>query len=246
MPALYDTIGVNYAHRRRPDPRIAGRIRAALGDAQSVVNFGAGAGNYEPHDIPVTALEPSAEMIAQRPAEAAPCVQGRAEAAPFETGAFDAAMGVLTVHHWTDKPKGLAEMARVARSRVVILTFDPACRDFWLLDYLPDLAALDDKIMPPMTDYADALGPVRIDPVPIPHDCVDGFLAAHWRRPETYLDPAARAAISSFHKLGLAADGGLARLAADLKSGDWRGRYGDLMSKDEIDVGYRLVTAERE
>ncbi|HYB41924.1 MAG TPA: SAM-dependent methyltransferase, partial [Candidatus Methylomirabilis sp.] len=61
MPTAYDVIGTGYSARRQADPRIATRIRAALGDAASVVNVGAGAGSYEPADLSVIAVEPSRE-----------------------------------------------------------------------------------------------------------------------------------------------------------------------------------------
>ena len=242
MNAQYDTIGLRYAELRRPDPRIAGPIHAALGDARRVVNVGAGAGSYEPEGRVVTAVEPSAEMIAQRPPSGAVVVRGSAEALPFEDGASDAAMAVLTVHHWTDKPKGMAEMRRVARGPVVVLTYDPAFRDFWLFDYFPELAALDEGQMPPMEAYAGWLGSARISPVPIPHDCTDGFLAAYWRRPEAYLDRRVRDAMSSFWKIGDIGRG-LDRLRSDLDSGAWNERYGALLALEARDCGYRLVVA---
>ena len=217
-------------------------IEDALGDARTVLNVGAGAGSYEPPDREVTALEPSAEMIRQRPEGAAPAVQGSAEALPFDDGAFDAAMAVLTVHHWTDRAGGLREMRRVARDRVVVLTFDPSCRAAWLLDYFPEIAAADEAIMPSMDSYADVLGPVDVRSVPVPHDCTDGFLHAFWRRPHAYLDPAVRAGMSSFHALGNAAPG-LARLRADLEDGTWEARHGHLLGREALDVGYRLVVA---
>jgi SAM-dependent methyltransferase len=240
MTPAYDRIGVNYAALRKPDPRIAARIEQALGAARSVLNVGAGAGSYEPANRDVTALEPSPEMIRQRPAGAAPVVQGRAEALPFADSSFDAAMAVLTVHHWADKARGLAEMRRVTRGPIVILTYDPAFRGFWLADYLPQLVALDEAQMPALADYAASLGPVDISPVPIPHDCADGFLAAYWRRPRLYLDERVRAAISSFWALGDVSDA-LARLASDLDSGAWARRYPGLAELDQCDCGYRLV-----
>lgn len=242
MAEIYDTIGTGYARLRRPDPRIAAQIDAALGPAQTVLNVGAGAGSYEPPARAVTALEPSAEMIAQRPPGAAPVVQGSAENLPFDDNSFDAAMAVLTVHHWSDKPRGLAELRRVTRGPVVILTYDPAFRDFWLFDYFPGLVALDEGQMPPLPSYAESLGPCTITPVPIPHDCTDGFLSAYWRRPAAYLDADVRKAISSFWKIG-DISAGLARLAADLDSGAWTARHGALMGQDARDCGYRLVTA---
>lgn len=242
MAALYDTIGVNYADLRRPDPRIAAAIHSALGDAQSVLNVGAGTGSYEPPDRSVTAVEPSAQMIAKRLANAAPAIQASAEALPFVDASFDAAMAVLTIHHWADKAKGLSEMRRVSRGPVVLLTFDPEQRP-WLTDYLPALAELDRAQMPSMADYARWLGPVDVQPLPIPHDCTDGFLYAWWRRPEAYLDPRLRSGSSSFWALGDAAEKGLVQLAEDLASGAWQRCYAQIMAQDEYDAGYRLVIA---
>jgi SAM-dependent methyltransferase len=242
MNALYDRIGTGYTAKRRADPRIAARLRAALGEARSVLNVGAGTGSYEPKDLAVIAVEPSAAMIAGRRPRAAPVLKALAEALPFADASFDAAMAVLTIHHWHDQSRGLVEMARVSRGRIVLLTFDPAFRQAWLNDYVPQLADLDDEQMPTMDTYARLLGPVDITPVPVPHDCRDGFLYAWWRRPEAYLDPAVRAASSSFWKIEGASDG-LARLAADLDSGAWMRRYGHLLALDSLDVGYRLVVA---
>lgn len=242
MGSRYDRIGVNYSELRKPDPRIAARIAAALGDARTVLNVGAGAGSYEPRDREVTALEPSTEMIGQRPASAAPVVQGRAEALPFADASFDASMAVLTVHHWADKEKGLREMRRVTRGPVVLLTYDAAVRGFWLADYIPELVALDEAQMPPIADYEKWLGPVDLSPVPIPHDCTDGFLCAYWRRPAAYLDARIRAAMSSFWAIGDVSDA-LARLEADLESGAWAERYSDLLALDACDFGYRLVVS---
>lgn len=242
MQAKYDSIGIDYAMLRRPDERITALIDQALGSSRTVLNVGAGTGSYEPDGRQVTALEPSAEMIRQRLADAAPCVQGHAEALPFADDSFDAAMAVLTVHHWSDQTRGLAEMRRVARGPVVILTYDPAFRGFWLADYLPELVALDEAQMPPLALYEEALGPVGVTPVPIPYDCSDGFLCAYWRRPQAYLDARVRAAMSSFHALGDVSDA-LARLERDLESGAWGARYGALLGEDALDCGYRLVVA---
>jgi SAM-dependent methyltransferase len=242
MDAKYDRIGVNYAALRRPDPRIAAAIDEALGDARTVRNGGAGTGAYEPAGRQVTAVEPSLEMIRKRPPGAAPAVQASAEALPFADDAFDAAMAILTLHHWADKAAGLAEMRRVARGPIVLLTFDPSVRP-WLTDYLPQLAALDEAQMPAMADYKRWLGPVRITPVPIPHDCSDGFLYAWWRRPEAYLDPHIRSGSSSFWALGDSAEAGLERLRRDLATGEWARRYGHLLDRDSYDAGYRLVVA---
>lgn len=243
MKPIYDTIGRGYAGKRTPDPRIAAAIHTALGDAQTVLNVGAGTGSYEPTDRAVTALEPSTEMIQQRPESAPKVVQGVAEKLPFADCAFDAAMAVLTVHHWTDFEAGLREMQRVAKERLVVLTFDPAGPYFWLADYLPEIIELDQPIMPPISDFTRILGETTVSPVPIPHDCSDGFLGAYWRRPAAYLDPGVRAAISTFAKLDKVPKA-LQQLKADLNSGAWATRYGDLMDLDELDIGYRLVVAD--
>ncbi|MEO8925748.1 MAG: methyltransferase domain-containing protein [Caulobacteraceae bacterium] len=243
--ATYDTIGEGYALRRRPDPRIAAVISLALGAARSVINIGAGTGSYEPADRVVLAVEPSDLMIGQRPPEAAPCARGSAEALPAEDGAFDAAMGVLTIHHWSNWRLGLREMRRVARHRTVLLTFDTESSNFWLTrDYFPELLTLDRQIMPSLDALAEELGAFEATPVLIPHDCSDGFLGAYWRRPEVYLDLISRRSMSSFAKIE--ADNGLDRLANDVKSGVWRKRNADILALDALDVGYRLLRWEFE
>lgn len=240
MPAVYDRIGTDYAQHRRPEPRIAARIEAALGTSESVLNVGAGTGSYEPPNRAVAAVEPSAAMIAQRSANAARAVQAHAEDLPFEDKSFDAAMAILTVHHWRDPTAGLREMRRVVRGPVIILTSDPAHPGCWLDHYFPQLRALDQVQMPPMTLYGEVLGAVEIEAVPVPWDCEDGFLYAFWRRPEAYLDPAIRSGSSSFWKIG-GVDEGLRRLRADLESGEWRRRNAALLDRSELDAGYRLV-----
>ena len=240
MRPSYDTIGINYSDLRRPDRRIASMVERALGSAETVLNVGAGTGSYEPADRQVTAIEPSGEMIRQRRVSAGPVIQGHAEDLPFDDKSFDASMAILTVHHWTDKEKGLKEMRRVTRGPIVLLTYDPSFRGFWLTDYIPELIALDEGQMPRLADYEAWLGSVAISPVPIPHDCTDGFLCAYWRRPAAYLDPRLRAAISSFWVIGDVSEG-LKRLARDLDSGVWMQRHSDLLNLDECDLGYRLV-----
>jgi len=239
--AIYDAIGRTYAATRRPDPRIAARIAVALGDAASVLNVGAGAGSYEPRDRFVVAAEPSRRMIAQRPAGSAPAVRASAERLPFGDGSFAAALAVLTIHHWSDRARGLAELARVARDGVVLLTWDPEGPSFWLIEeYLPEIRAIDRAIFPSLAEMRRALGPLRVEPVPVPHDCIDGFLGAYWRRPEAYLDARIRAGVSAFAKLA-AAEPALERLRADLENGTWHERHGDLATRRELDLGYRVV-----
>lgn len=208
-----------------------------------MLNVGAGAGSYEPPERRVVAVEPSPVMLAQRPRDAAPAVRACAEALPFADSTFDAVMAVLTVHHWADRPGGLTECARVARARVVLLTWDPAATGFWLVrDYLPEVLAVDRQRFPSMAAYQEAFGRdarVEVSAVPIPHDCLDGFLGAFWARPAAYLDAAVRAGISAFRQPGT--ETGLARLRADLASGTWHTRFGHLLARGELDLGYRLV-----
>ncbi|MGY6635779.1 MAG: class I SAM-dependent methyltransferase [Erythrobacter sp.] len=238
----YDVIGVNCGQLRLPDPRIAAQIYQHLGDAHTILNVGAGTGSYEPEGRAVTAVEPSATMIAKRAVGAAPAVKASAENLPFSDNSFDAAMAILTVHHWQDKAAGLAEMRRVARGPIVLLTFDPDARP-WLTDYFPELVTLDDGQMPRLDDYARWLGPVTILPVPVPRDCTDGFLYAYWARPDAYLDARLLSGSSAFWRID-GVEAGLKRLADDLASGVWEQTYGGLRERDALDVGYRLVIAE--
>ena len=244
MAQLYDEIGIGYNHYRRPDPRLAAAIHQALGEARSVVNIGAGAGSYEPQDRAVIAVEPSLAMIRQRQPEHAPVAQASATHLPFPDAAFDASLAILTLHHWPDQARGLAEMARVSRQRVVIVTWEPDDFNlFWLVeDYFPEIAEIDRSICPSIASLRATLGDIEVQPLPVPHDCIDGFLGAYWRRPHVYLDAGARGAISAFTKLS-DVDAGLARLRSDLDSGAWERRYGHLMQEDVCDLGYRLVVA---
>jgi SAM-dependent methyltransferase len=245
--AIYDTLGVTYGRTRRPDPRIAARIDAALADAADVVNVGAGTGSYEPART-VLAVEPSQVMLAQRPARSAPAVCAVAERLPLRDDAADAVMALLTVHHWGDLAAGIAELRRVARRRVVILTWDQEVfrERFWLVrEYLPQAAAFDDTRAVPVDRLVALLGGARVASVPVPHDCVDGFGAAYWRRPHAYLDPEVRAGISMLAQTGEdALAPGLAALADDLGSGRWRDRHAGLLALDSLDVGYRLLVAD--
>jgi SAM-dependent methyltransferase len=240
---LYDSIGRDYRRLRRPDPGIQSAIRRALDGLAHIVNVGAGTGSYEPRDRFVVAVEPSMVMIRQRSRRAAPAVQASAGDLPFEDARFDASLAILTVHHWPDWRRGLRELARAARRRVVLLTWDPASAGFWLVnDYFPGLLAIDRSIFPSLDAIGRELGRIRVHPLAVPHDCTDGFLGAYWRRPHAYLRPAVRRAISTFSKLD-GADEGLARLRRDLRSGEWHRRNRRLLDRDRLDLGYCLVTA---
>lgn len=239
---LYDTIGRTYAATRCTEPRIAARIWAALGDARTVLNVGAGTGSYEPADREVTAVEPSAAMRAQRPAGSARCVAAVAERLPFADQSFDAAMAVLSDHHWPDPIAGLREMRRVAR-RVVVFQFDAAWAGrFWLTrDYLPEYVRLVRWRHPTLAERAQAIG-ARMEPVPVPWDCADGFFCAYWRRPERYLKPEVRRGISVFPALGPEVEQRMiTALRADLESGSWTARNRDIVGLEEADFGGRLL-----
>jgi SAM-dependent methyltransferase len=241
----YDVLGRSYIQTRATDPRIAAAIWEALGDARTVVNVGAGTGSYEPPDREVTAVEPSAVMIAQRAPDAAPAVQAVAEALPFEDGSFDAAMAVLTLHHWSDWRAGIEELRRVAR-RVVVFSWDPSFAGrLWIsAEYFPQLIDEDIAHFPSLADQVGAVRATRVAAVPISADCRDGFYGAHWHRPEAYLDPVVRAGISVLARRDPSElDAGLAQLADDLRSGAWAERHADLLELDELDLGYRLMVS---
>jgi ubiquinone/menaquinone biosynthesis C-methylase UbiE len=242
----YDKIGTTYTRTRRADPRVAAQILAALGDAQRIVNIGAGTGSYEPADREVTAVEPSPTMIAQRPAGSASVVRAFAESLPFPDSTFDAALAIFTVHHWRDTPRGLEEIARVARHQV-ILSYDAVVEEsFWLVDdYFPEMAQLDAQ----STGYtsqaiADVIDVRRVETVMVPADCIDGFAACFWNRPEAYVDPDVQAGISGLARLDADVRArATERLRADLASGAWDARHGHLRALAELDVGYRLIVA---
>jgi SAM-dependent methyltransferase len=241
---------MGYTAHRRSDPRLAAAIWAGLGDARTVLNVGAGAGAYEPPDRDVVAVEPSLTMIAQRPSGSAPVVRGSAEALPFDDFSFDAVMAVFSDHHWADRATGLREARRVARDRVVLVNVDPelTARYWMTAEYLTGFT----NIYPPRLWSSSAwksglrehLGPLQLDVVPIPHDCQDGFYAAYWRRPHAYLDRRVRENISVFARLPPAhVEQAISSLSRDLDTGAWEARHADLLSLDDLDVGFRVISA---
>ena len=236
----YDTIGRGYTTFRRPDPRIARQIWAAVGEADRIVNVGAGTGSYERTDRRMVAVEPSAVMVSQRDGRI-PVVRATAESLPFPDDSFDVALALMTVHHWADLRRGLDELRRVAR-RQIVFTFDPAIHgSLWVFsEYVPAAVGLGDDT--PLELILEALETERVEVVPTPADCTDGFASAYWRRPEGYLSPTARANISAFARLDQRlVDPGMTRLARDLASGAWQKRHADLMTKADFDAGLRLV-----
>jgi hypothetical protein len=242
----YEANGSGYAVRRRPDPRIAALVHAALGDARTVINVGAGAGSYEPTDRHVVAVEPSAAMRAQRPLHLAPALDATAERLPFDDDSFDAAMATITIHQWSDLDGGLRELRRVSRGPVAILTFDAvALAAFWLTDYVPEVIATERERFPAIDHVVAVLGgEVEVLDVPIPSDCTDGFGEAYYARPEAFLQEEVRAAQSGWVLTDPdAVARGVAKLADDLASGRWDERYGHLRQQAEYVGAVRLITA---
>ena len=244
MEYRYDRIGIVYGQHRHGDPRIMRQVERALGQADLIVDIGAGAGAYSPASRQVVAVEPSEVMIAQRPDGAAPVVRGFAGALPFRDSSFDAALTAFSVHHWSDPASGLREVRRVATSQV-ILTFDQGeewLDEFWLTrDYLPRehfRGSMFSRLEPVLRE----LEVRHVEVVSVPADCIDGFFCAYWKRPKAYLDPDVRISISA---LALMHDEilepGLRRLDEDLRSGRWAERNRHLLDVDTYDWGYRLV-----
>jgi hypothetical protein len=242
----YETHGHGYAGRRRTDPRIEAYVHAALGDAKTVLNVGAGAGSYEPADRAVTAVEPSPAMRAQRPPHRVPAIDATAEALPFPDDSFDAAMATVTVHQWSDCDRGLRELRRVSRGPVVVLTFDGDALDqFWLAEYAPGLIAAERRRYPAIDRIRAVLGGTStVTEIPVPIDCADGFTEAFYARPERFLDPDVRRAQSAWGFVEEAAiDRAVRRLREDLESGAWDRRFGPLRTQPDFAGSLRLVTA---
>lgn len=246
MSARYDQLGYGYRAVRQPDPRIAARIERALGGARSIINVGAGTGSYEPTDREVTAVEPSELMISQRRPGSAPVIRARAEQLPFGDDSFDAALAVLTLHHWADLDAGLAEMRRVASERLVVVTFDPEVLwHLWIVrDYFP--AMVRSQSDPTSSSRIAARLPAsREVALPVPWDCSDHFFAALWARPELFFEANVLKPMWVWQRLSERdRKQGQARLAGDLKNGRWSQRYGHLLKSKELDVGLRLVISE--
>ncbi len=244
-PAVdYDEAGRCYGIFRSPDSRIAAFVDTALQDMNSVVNIGAGTGSYEPCGKVVSALEPSLTMIRQRTPRANTTIcQAVAEQLPFRTKSHDAATAFLTIHHWQDWRQGLIEARRVARKKIVLLTWTGMPKGFWLYDYLPQIKEADRALFPSIEQISAIVGAVDVTPIPIPADCTDGFLCAYWARPEKYLDVKARSAISTFAR-DIDTQAGLSRLRKDLDNGTWRAKHGHLLKLDDFDYGYRLLVAQ--
>jgi SAM-dependent methyltransferase len=246
----YDTIGLGYVAHRRVEPRWEAVIHEQLGDGRVVVNVGAGTGNYEPVDRIVVAVEPSTVMVEQRAAGSAPVVRASGSALPVASGSADVAMAILTMHHWDDWAAGLAELCRVAPRRVVLTMDFEIHASFWFLeDYVPEVGETTRVQEPTYEQVAEVIGAdagtCAVIPLLVPRDMRDGVLGAYWCRPEAYLDPAVRANCSGLALANPAVvDRGVAALEADLSSGAWQRRHGDLADLPAVDLGYRLVVAD--
>jgi hypothetical protein len=244
----YEAKGAGYTVHRQPDPRIEAQVHAALGDARTVLNVGAGAGSYEPADRHVVAVEPSASMRSLRPPPRVPAIDATAEDLPFDDAAFDASMAMITVHQWSDRPRGLAEMRRVTKGPVVVLTFDgESMPRFWLEELCPEIIRAELGRFPDIGDLAHAIGPVtEVQDVPIPFDCTDGFGQAYYGRPEAFLDPEVRAGQSGWAFIGEEAElAFVERLRAALESGEWDRRYGHLRTQPSYEGSVRLLVGRR-
>lgn len=244
--ADYGRIGPGYASIRQPDPRIEAAVWGAFGDARTVLNVGAGAGSYEPRDRQVTAVEPSASMRAERPADRVAAIDATAEELPFPDQAFDASMASVTIHQWPDPEAGLREMRRVTRGPVVILTFTPEVPEpWWQPEYVPELFEVEAHRMPALDRVTGALGgDVEVRVLPIPADCIDGFGQAFFARPERTLEADVRRAMSAWSFVPPEVHERYVReLGADLASGAWDARWGRFRELPEFDGGLRLVVA---
>ncbi|GAB2576030.1 class I SAM-dependent methyltransferase [Kribbella endophytica] len=246
--ADYGRIGVDYTAYRRPEPQIAAAIRDALGPARKILNVGAGAGAYEPTDVDLVAVEPSAQMRAQRAAGLVEAIDATAEDLPFADDTFDGAMATFTVHQWRDLEAGLTEVRRVTRGPVVVLTCDPTLlRRFWLHEYAPEAIETEARRYPPVERVAAALGGGQAFNVPIPLHCTDGFGEAYYGRPERLLDPGARRANSAWSFVPPEVHERFTEhLTRDLTDGTWDTKYGQLRNQQHFDGSLVLIVSPGE
>jgi SAM-dependent methyltransferase len=241
----YDNNGQQYSGQRKTEPAIASYIGKALGNAKTVLNVGAGAGSYEPEDRYVVSVEPSAVMRNQRIANGkTPAINAFGDQLPFDDHAFDAVTAFVTLHHWPDMKKGLLELKRVAREKVIVMTFDPQALDrFWNAEYFPEIIDVERQRYPTIPFITDALeADCEVWEIPVPLHCADGFQEAFYGRPEAFLDEKVRKAQSAW---GFISDEQqrtiVKRLADDLASGEWDRKYGFYRTQPEFTCALRLV-----
>ncbi len=244
MHTIYDDIGINYSVQRRTDPHIASQLFSELKEATRIVNIGAGTGSYEPENIELVAVEPSSKMIAQRKIGSHKVEKAFAEELPFENNSFSHAMTVLSMHHWGNRELAFREINRVVTEKFVAITWDPKSDPFWLTrDYFPEIHAMDKCIFPNIDELSEHFDEVGMRPLQIPCDCIDGFLAAFWKKPEAYLSRDVRQSISPFSKIRNLSDG-LQKLKEDLASGAWVRNNRSILGSTTLDVGYKVVWAK--
>lgn len=244
MKAIYDDIGTNYSATRRTDPKIAKQLYAELQGATRIVNIGAGTGSYEPENVDLVAVEPSSKMISQREIGSHPVEQAFAEHLPFEDRSFSHAMAVLSMHHWTNRTLAFGEINRVVTEKFVAITWDPTADPFWLTrDYFPEIHEMDKDIFPDLEELNEHFDEVKMSPLQIPGDCIDGFLAAFWKRPAAYLRREVRQAMSPFAKIKNLSEG-LQKLEDDLASGAWVKNNHSILGLSSLDAGYRVISAK--
>ena len=243
----YDTHGQKYSGQRKTDPRIAAFIHKALADSETVINIGAGSGSYEPEDKYLIAVEPSIIMRTQRIANGKiPAINAKADSLPFDDRSFDAAMAMVTVHHWPDIEKGISEIRRVTKKRFVIMTFDPdALDDFWNVNYFPQLIEIERARYPSITRLQKALSAkTEVIKIPIPLDCVDGFQETYYGRPEAFLEKEVRMAQSAWGFLPADLEKKyLQNLSNDLQSGAWDKKFGHFRTQPNFTGALRLIVA---
>jgi len=257
--SVYDSIGQSYSKSRLPDPRIVDSLLNLLKVKKGsvIADIGAGTGSYSralaEQGFILYAVEPSMVMRVQ--ATPHPQVQwftGYAENLPLATSSVDAVVSILAIHHFSNLEQAVREMNRVARTGpLIFLTFDPRLVEkFWLNDYFPFIWEEAEDIFPPLNNIAALIQAntqrtVEASTLMLPPDLSDMFLAAAWRRPETYLNPEVRAGISA---LALAdaslVEKGVKLLKEDLISGRWEAKYGEIQKLKEIDAGYRFLCAK--
>jgi len=244
----YDGSKVDYVSYRQTDPVIEAQIHRALGDAQTILNVGGGAGSYEPVDRYVVAIEPSVEMRRKR-STTRPAVIGSAEQLPFDDKSFDASMAIFTIHHWKDLRRGLEEMRRVTRGPVVIVSCDPLrLYDFWMVEYGKEVLDIEARRYPAIDTVKGCFGEdTMVTSVSIPRDCRDGFQEAYYARPERLLDDHVRAAQSAWGFLSKDVEQDIVhRLRTALRDGSWDRQFGHFRTAPTFEGSLRLIISPGE
>ena len=251
---LYNSIGKGYDRTRQSDRRIVDRLIELLDLrlGSTIADVGAGTGNYSNaianQGYKIIAIEPSATMQAQaQPYKDVSWISAAAESIPLEDNTVDGAIVMLALHHFQNINRGLKEINRITKGKIVIFAFEQGkIPDFWLTDYFP--AFITDTLATfPSTDaIASAIEQItnkKVDIIPflLPSDLQDMFAAAGWQKPEIYLHESVRKGISTFAKMDDSElERGINKLAEDLENGVWLEKYGYLKQQQTYDAGYRI------